>query len=342
MLALLLWRLPSEPVRLAHPGEGDATTILQEAFRSDASTIVVPHVGRPWITGPLHLSGSSRTVILEPGVVLEAKRGAFRDRRDALLTVDRARDVRLLGAGATFVMHREDYERAPYEPSEWRHAIVVRGSQRIEIAGLGIEGAGGDGLYLGRSSDPSDPVNGSVWIHHVVVRRSLRQGLSVISARGLTVEDSVFGWSGPTAPAAGIDIEPNHPDEVADAIVVRRCLLLQNMGIGMHVWLRHLDDDSAPVSIRWEENLVVGGRVGIHGTGAEASGLRGVVVFRHNVILGAGREAVHLRKHEAPGLALRVEANVIAGRAPPLRSELRGADQDAEFRLHNLVLRLDL
>jgi len=288
----------------------DATALLQAALRSDVACVRVPHDGQPWIVRPLVIQRDRFELVLDPGVELVAKAGEFHGPTDALLTLQGVRDVKLRGRGATLRMRRDDYEHPPYRSSEWRHALVLRGSSRVEIADLTIEDAGGDGIYLG-GAGPSGPSNEDVWIHDVVVDRSLRQGLSVITARRLVVEDSVFRRSGPRPPAAGIDIEPNHPYEPIEAVVVRRCLMLDNHGLGMHTWLRHLDASSAPVSIVWEHNVVRGSPIGIHGTGAAQPGPRGTVAYRNNVVFGGGRAGVWLRQHGDGALAVRFEHDLL-------------------------------
>lgn len=77
-----------------------------------------------------------------------------------------------------------------------------------------------------------------------------RQGISVISAKKLLIEDCTFQKTDGTAPRAGIDFEPNGPDESLTDCVVRNCTFRENAGYGMLFALHNIGKD--PVSIRVE------------------------------------------------------------------------------------------
>src|SRR4051794_21049556 len=63
----------------------DATECLQAALKSGAKTLLIPYLGDPWVVRPLQLP-SNLEILLEPGVVLLAKRGEFLRGGDSLLT----------------------------------------------------------------------------------------------------------------------------------------------------------------------------------------------------------------------------------------------------------------
>src|SRR5438132_12420553 len=86
----------------------DATQALQDAIRSGAKRVVVPNVGRDWVVRPIQLSGKQEFV-LEPGVVIAAKRGEYRGGGDTVFSATSINDLTIRGAGATIRMNKEDY-----------------------------------------------------------------------------------------------------------------------------------------------------------------------------------------------------------------------------------------
>lgn len=57
-----------------------------------------------------------------------------------------------------------------------------------------------------------------------------RQGMSVVNARDLVVEDSIFSRTAGTDPQAGVDIEPSLDYFAETNITFRRCSFIQNKG----------------------------------------------------------------------------------------------------------------
>ena len=81
-----------------------------------------------------------------------------------------------------------------------------------------------------------------------------RQGISVISAVGLLVEDSIMRDTNGTAPEAGVDIESDNPKSILVDIVFRRCQFLNNNGCGVQMNIGALERNvDAPMSILFED-----------------------------------------------------------------------------------------
>lgn len=228
---------------------GDATESLQAALDSAARTIVVEDMGSPWVVRPVALPGD-KEIVFEKGVVVEAKRGEFLGASDCLLSAKDRSNLILRGDGAVLRMRKADYHRAPYAPAEWRHALSIRGCRNVRIEGLALNDSGGDGIYLGAGAGGA--TNRDIVIRRVVCDGNNRQGISVITAENLLIEDAVLKNTAGTAPEAGIDFEPNHAGEKLVACVMRNCRSENNRGHGYHLYLGHFDRDSAPVSIRFE------------------------------------------------------------------------------------------
>lgn len=303
----------------------DSTAALQGAIDSGAEKVIVEDMGKPWIVSGIRLA-SDQEIVFEKGVIVEARRGKFRGKGDSLFTASGKKNITLSGYGATLRMWREDYANPEkYEKSEWRHALSIRSCSGIRVLGLTLADSGGDGIYLGVSQ--RGVTNSDVLIKDVVCDRNYRQGISVISAERLVIEDCVLSNTGGTAPMAGIDFEPNGPSERLVDCVMRRCLAEGNQGDGYVLYLKNLGRDSAPISIRLEDCRAVGNRCGfrfITGNGEERSAVGGrmeVVNGRFEGSLGSGIAVAEKPAQVCPVRLLNcrvVNAAVAEPKTPPI------------------------
>ena len=188
----------------------DSTAAIQSAIDSGASKIIIEKMKSPWIINKINLSGDQE-IVFEKGVVILAKKGEFKGITDALFTVSQKKNITLTGYGATLQMRRADYDAAPYQKAEWRNAINILSCSNVTISGLTIKESGGDGIYLGVAKP--GVTNKGVLIKGVKCVNNYRQGISIISAENLLIENSTFKGTHGTAPMAGVDFEPNYPDE---------------------------------------------------------------------------------------------------------------------------------
>ncbi len=234
----------------------DSTRALQAALASGVPRLIVDKTPSPWVTLPLK-GASNQTLVFEDGAEIRAKRGAYLGKGDCLLTYDQKVNVTLEGAG-TLRMWHADYLSAPYEPAEWRHALCFLSCSNVVVKGLSLVDSGGDGIYLGARG----PVrkNTDVTIRDVVCKDNHRQGISVISAENLLIENTQLLTTHGTAPQAGIDFEPNHPTEVLKNCVMRNCRAEGNSGAGYATWVGQLTPTSEPVDLRFENCTSTGDR----------------------------------------------------------------------------------
>src|SRR4051794_32178328 len=124
--------------------EDDATEALQAAIRSGARKVVVPNMQRDWVVRPIQLAGDQE-LVLEKGVVVTAKRGAYRGAGDTVFTATGVDHLAIRGHGATIRMQKEDYivgkvlkdlgwQRwfGQYEKAEWRSVLAIRGCRDVD------------------------------------------------------------------------------------------------------------------------------------------------------------------------------------------------------------------
>jgi hypothetical protein len=299
--------------------KNDSTQILQAGLNSGAKKLVIPFLGAPWIVEPLQLAGGQE-ILIEPGVLILAKKGSYLGGGDSLLTASGKSNIVIRGYGATLCMRKRDYQNPPYQPAEWRMGIALRGCRHVLIEGLRVESSGGDGFYIdsGPGLDWSEDVtlrNCAAFDHH-------RQGLSVISALNLLVENCAFSNTWGTAPEAGIDFEPDNEKQRLVNCVVRNCSFENNNGNQIAIHLRALSSNSAPVSIRFEHCLArmtdlrfvsnapalktdLAGWGGIAVGAVRDNGPKGLIEFVDCVTENSGKESVRIYDKSAANARLR-------------------------------------
>ncbi len=295
--------------------EEDATEVLQAAIDSGAERLIVEDMGQPWIVRPIQLA-SNQEIIFEEGCEILARRGEFRGRNDVLVTARDVENVTLIGYGATFRMWRDDYDDPDqYERAEWRQTLSLRGAREMNIYGLTLTESGGDGIYLGVG--PGRATNYNIHIKDVVCDRNYRQGISVITAENLLIEDTILSNTAGTPPQAGIDFEPNHPDERLVNIVMRNCLTENNAGDGYEFYLPNLHADSDPVSIRIENCRSVNDRIGarvITGNTPDTA-VSGYIEFVSTEFVGPTGTGIMIGDNPPEGLRISFEDCVLEGPA---------------------------
>jgi hypothetical protein len=296
----------------------DATDALQSAIDSGAKRVVVPYVGQPWIVRPLRLR-SHLELVFEPGVMLLAKKGEFQGGGDSLLSAFDKEDITIRGYGAILRMHKTDYQHAPYKRAEWRMGIGLYGCRRVRVEGVRIESTGGDGIMLGSGTNHR-PCQG-ISIRDCVCHDNHRQGISVVNAKQVLLENCIFSGTWGTPPEAGIDLEPDLPEEQLSDCVVRNCRFENNSGHAILIYLNKLSSKSQPVSIRFENCVCRMGQPGMtpedfkdptmRGWSGMAVGTvhddspKGTIEFRNCITENTGREGAKVYDKSAVGVKVR-------------------------------------
>ena len=243
----------AEPVKVSSFGwdPQDSTRFIQAALDSDAPEIVLDRKEGPWITLPLW-ARSNKKIVFEPGVELQAKKGEFRGKRDYLFSVERVENVTIIGSGgARMKMHTSDYQKPPYEHSEWRYALRIVASTNVYVKGLSLVESGGDGILVAGNAK-------NVTLLDCICDGNHRQGISVIGAENLLIENCIMRNTSGTPPQAGIDFEPDQATQPLINCVMRNCLVENNRGAGYELYLGPLTADSKPLSVLIENCRSVG------------------------------------------------------------------------------------
>jgi len=225
----------------------DSTAAIQGAINSGAKKVIVPFVGSDWIVRPVHLV-SNQQITFEPGVVVAAKKGEFKGSHDSLFRASNKNNITLIGYGATWCMQKQDYlDPNNYTKAEWRMGFMCLSSKGIKVLGLTIRDTGGDGIYLGQGGEPA--YNRDVVIKDCIFDNNYRQGISVIGAENLLIENCVFKNTNGTPPSDGVDFEPNGEKNKLSNCVVRNCVFENNDGCAVQICVTQLSEKTEPISV---------------------------------------------------------------------------------------------
>jgi len=239
----------------------------------------VPNVGQDWIITPIWLTGNQE-IIFEPGVVVAAREGYFHGTHDSLFRADDRDNITITAYGATFKMQKADYmDPGLYVKAAWRSAFFLNSVANFTLRGGTIRDTGGDGVLL---SHWGRGYNDNVTIQDVVFENNYRQGISVISAQNLLIQNCVFNNTSGTGPAAGSDLEPDETYDRLVNIVIRDCVADNNQGSGYIVSPANLDSSSLDISILLENCDVISGQShGLMVSGVDDNGPGGTIEFKN-------------------------------------------------------------
>ena len=272
----------------------DATRYVQAALDSGARRVVFDRQAGPWIVTPVK-ARSDTDIVFEDGVELVAKRGEFHGLYDYLLDFSGVTNVSLVGRGGkggTLRMHKADYQTDAYRPSEWRYALAICGAVNVRVENMSFVSSGGDGICIGGMK------GGLGYSRDVVIRRCVcddnhRQGISVVSAENLLIEDTTLKNTRGTPPQAGIDFEPDHSGHRMSNCTMRRCVIEGNEACGVLIYLAQQNERSAQIGITVADTVVrgngYGAQVTVGGKNRYANPPAGAIVFT-NCAFSSGRE----------------------------------------------------
>jgi len=284
--------------------EADATDAIQSALNSGARRVVIPNMGKDWIVRPIRLRGNQE-IVFEPGVVVTAKKGEFKSKTDCLFRAVGQSNITLRGYGATLRMQKPDYTTDAYEKAEWRHGLSFLSCNDVTVLGLIIRDTGGDGIYIGQERG-AQPFCKGVQISNVICDNNHRQGISVISAENLLIENTILKNTNGTAPQDGIDLEPNNPTERLANCVLRNCVMENNLGAGIGLYLKYLSAQSADVSMRFENCRIASAKgTGVRLGALKDDGPKGSIEFINCVIEDMGLRGASISDKSADRALLR-------------------------------------
>ncbi|MFC1508964.1 right-handed parallel beta-helix repeat-containing protein [Candidatus Omnitrophota bacterium] len=285
--------------------EEDATEALQAAINSGAKTVIIPNMGKDWIVRPIMLAGN-QVLEFQEGTVVMAKKGEFKGSNDCLFFARDVNNLTMRGA-ATLRMRKPDYMSKDYSKAEWRMGLALWGCSNVTIEGLTIAESGGDGIYI--TSSDKTPCSHNITIRNVICDGNLRQGISIISADSLLIENCLLTNTKGTSPAAGIDMEPNHSYQRLSNIVVSNCRFIDNDGGGILHYLGHFTTESEEVSILYDNCYITSSTgAGIIMGGGRDGGPQGLIEFRNCQVENIPDAGLWIFDKSADSVSLRMDS----------------------------------
>lgn len=207
-------------------GKANDTAAIQKAIDAVAGTggtVYVPDgIYMVRATGRRRLLlGSRMTLKLADRAIIKViPNGA---RAYSTLKITKVSDVTVVGGTL-----QGDRTKHKGKSGQWGMGIRIGPrTKRVTIAGVTAKDMWGDGFYVRGATD--------VAFCSVVADHNRRQGLSIVEAKRLLVTNSVFKDTRGTRPSAGIDIEPNNPDQRAVNIRIEKSKFVNNAGGGIMI-----------------------------------------------------------------------------------------------------------
>lgn len=232
--------------RMSEFKTSSASKAFRMAMNSNFDTILIDMKNSPYILEPLRFEGiCDKVLILEEGVEILAKKGAFPSVNDALFKFFNCENIIISGQENSISMNKSEYT-----DGEWRHIFRLRGCKNITFDGLVLKNSGGDGITIGRSK--KNLYSENITIRNLKSHNNKRQGLSIVSAKNVYVYKSEFSETKGTDPGAGVDIEPDLPQDVISNIYFKDCLFKDNYSAGAKVALGRLTSQSEPIHVSFE------------------------------------------------------------------------------------------
>jgi len=129
---------------------------------------------------------------------------------------------------------------------EWGMGIRILGSSNIIVENAHITDCWGDGIYIGQFQNKKNCTN--ILIKKAYLKKNRRDGISVISADGLLLQDIYAAYTDGTKPMTGINFEPNNPLCELKNIKVINPRTEQNGSRGIQIALKHFVGNSRKLS----------------------------------------------------------------------------------------------
>ncbi len=205
----------------------DAIQAVIDAVAGTGGTVVIPD--GTYMINATRISGSrglllksDMTLRLGAGTVLKAISNSSPSY--SILFITQASRVNVQGG-----ILEGDRSRHLGTGGESGMGIYVASSQNIVIEGVTAKECWGDGFYIGGTAGCQN-----VTFCNVVGDHNRRSGLSAVSVDGLMIKNSTFRNNRGTLPEAGINLEPNASETVANT-QISGCTLASNGGSGIQV-----------------------------------------------------------------------------------------------------------
>jgi len=257
--------------------------IIQKSQTGGGNIIFDGIPGKIYEVGPLSFNQINNiNFIIHEGVTIQALSGAYESLGACIFTLFNSSNISFSGIDSTskIKMLIDEYD----DNSQYRHCISLRGCENVNIENLTLAESGGDGIYIGvnssafNCSDEGWKDCENITIQNVVCNGNGRQGISIISANHVIIDNCAFKntgqyngrdgdiWPVNSGPYAGIDLEPNNACERLQDISITNSVFDNNsgfkyenpenpinpikLGFGILFSFQHLDNNTPAISVQ--------------------------------------------------------------------------------------------
>lgn len=129
---------------------------------------------------------------------------------------------------------------------EWGMGISIKASKNIKIINSYISDCWGDGIYIGESNKITSK---NVLIKNGFIDNNRRNGISVISVKGLVISDLIVANTNGTNPQSGIVFEPNNRFNILQNISLSNIYSYNNKRFGVLINNSQIAEGKSEVGI---------------------------------------------------------------------------------------------
>lgn len=245
-------------------GSANDTAAIQAAINQVAGTggtVLIPDGIYMINAAPMGLfPKSNMTIKMTSGAILKAMPTS--SGKYSLLRIEKVSNVNVIGG-------KLQGERKQHQGSsgEYGYGVMIVASTNVAIQGVTAVDMWGDGFYVGS-------VSRNAKLCSVIADNNRRQGISIVSADGVIVKDSIFKNSNGVLPQSGVQIEPN-ANETVKNVQILNTQALNNKGWGLKLTAPASGSSISAVTLNG--NTVTGNGIGTSADGiaiARTSGHR--------------------------------------------------------------------
>ncbi|WP_306843364.1 right-handed parallel beta-helix repeat-containing protein [Chryseobacterium lathyri] len=122
-----------------------------------------------------------------------------------------------------------DRDQHKENKGEWGMGFFIRNSKNVKIYNPTIKKMWGDGIYIGNLDKPCEKIE----VNYAVIDENRRNGISIVAGENIIVKNSLIANTYGTVPQAGIDIEPNKPNDYIRNIILENITTYNNAESGL-------------------------------------------------------------------------------------------------------------
>ena len=163
---------------------------------------------------------------------------------------------------------------------EFGYGILIEGATNVVVEGVTASEFWGDGFIVGGTK--SNPTSTNTTFCGVTSNNNRRQGISLGSANGITIDNSIFENNNGTAPQCGMDVEPNPLPAInaVNNLQVQNSIFENNYGAGICL---NPDQANAIITGSINNNVIMGNNGGMVFNGNSDRNVSGYTITNNTI-----------------------------------------------------------